>query len=81
MSKLSDECRAKATMCDKKATEAKDTQAKRLLQDAAQEWRSMAAEADSREARRVAANIDKRLELSIQQISFIVVALLVHFLP
>jgi len=45
VSKLSDECRAKAAMCDKKATEAKDMEAKRLLQDAAQEWRSMAAEA------------------------------------
>jgi hypothetical protein len=33
-------------MCDKKATEAKDSEAKRLLQDAAQEWRSMATEAD-----------------------------------
>jgi hypothetical protein len=48
MSKLSDECRAEAAHCDKKATEAKDIEAKRLLQDAAQEWRSMAAEADQK---------------------------------
>jgi hypothetical protein len=48
VSKLSDECRAKATEYDKKATEAKDIEAKRLLQGAAQESRSMAAEADQK---------------------------------
>jgi hypothetical protein len=48
MSKLSDECRAKAAHCEKKATEAKDIEAKRLLHDAAHEWRSMAAEADQK---------------------------------
>lgn len=41
-----DECRAKAAECDKKAEQAKNAEAKRLLQDAAKEWRTMAAFAD-----------------------------------
>jgi hypothetical protein len=41
-----DECRAKAAECDKKAELAKNAEAKRLLQDAAKEWRTMAAFAD-----------------------------------
>jgi multidrug resistance efflux pump len=41
-----DECRAKAAQCDKKAEQAENAEAKRLLQDAAKEWRTMAALAD-----------------------------------
>jgi hypothetical protein len=41
-----DECRAKAADCDKKAEQAENAEAKRLLQDAAKEWRAMAALAD-----------------------------------
>ena len=45
----SEEYRAKAAECEKKATEATDVEAKRLLQEAATEWRSMAAQADRHE--------------------------------
>jgi hypothetical protein len=38
--------RAKAEGCDKKADKAKDVEAKRLLQDAADNWRSMADQAE-----------------------------------
>jgi hypothetical protein len=41
-----DECRAKAAECDEKAEQAKDLAAKRLLEDAAAEWRTMATLAD-----------------------------------
>jgi hypothetical protein len=41
-----DECRARAAACDEKAEQAKDPEAKRLLEDAATEWRTMAAQAD-----------------------------------
>jgi hypothetical protein len=41
-----DECRARAAECDEKAERAKDPAAKRLLEDAAAEWRTMAALAD-----------------------------------
>jgi hypothetical protein len=38
--------RARADECDQKAKEAKDAEAKRLLMDAAQEWRSLAAQVE-----------------------------------
>jgi hypothetical protein len=41
-----EEYRARAAECEKKATEATDVEAKRLLQDAVIEWRNMAAQAD-----------------------------------
>lgn len=41
-----EEYRARAADCEKKATEATDIEAKRLLQEAAKEWRYMAAQAD-----------------------------------
>jgi hypothetical protein len=41
-----DECRARAAACDEKAKQAKDPEAKRLLEDAAIEWRTMAALAE-----------------------------------
>ena len=41
-----DECRARAAECDEKADQAKDPEAKRLLEDAAAEWRTMADLAD-----------------------------------
>jgi hypothetical protein len=43
---MGDECRARAAECDKKAEQAKSPEAKRLLEDAAIEWRTMAAIAD-----------------------------------
>jgi hypothetical protein len=45
MSKAAD-FRAKADECEKKAEQAKDVEAKQLLMDAAQNWRSMAAQAE-----------------------------------
>jgi len=42
------EFRAKADECEKKAQEAKDVQAKRLLMEAAEEWRVLAAHAELR---------------------------------
>ena len=41
-----EECRARAAQCDEKAEQAKDPEAKRLLEDAAAEWRTMAVLAD-----------------------------------
>jgi|SRR5215472_2493285 len=41
-----EECRARAAQCDEKAGQAKDPEAKRLLEDAAAEWRTMAVLAD-----------------------------------
>jgi hypothetical protein len=41
-----DEFRAKAVECDEKADQAKDAEAKRLLRETAETWRSMAAQAD-----------------------------------
>lgn len=38
--------RAKAAECDKKADQAKDPESKRLLQQAADDWRSMAVQAE-----------------------------------
>ena len=38
--------RDKAVECDKLADEAKDVEAKRLLREAAENWRSMAAQAE-----------------------------------
>jgi hypothetical protein len=38
--------RAKAAECDKKADEAKDAEAKRLLQEAADNWISMAIQVE-----------------------------------
>jgi hypothetical protein len=40
-----EEYRAKAAECQKKADEATDVEAKRLLQEAAYEWSNMAAQA------------------------------------
>ncbi len=40
------EFRARAVECEKKASEAKDAEAKRLLIEAAQQWHSMAALAE-----------------------------------
>jgi len=42
------EFRAKADECEKKAKEAKDAEAKRILREAAQEWRFLAATAERR---------------------------------
>ena len=39
-----EEYRARAADCKKKAAEATDVEAKRLLQEAAEEWRNMAAQ-------------------------------------
>jgi hypothetical protein len=41
------EFRAKADECEKKAKEAKDAEAKRVLREAAQEWRTLADHAES----------------------------------
>jgi hypothetical protein len=41
-----EEFRAKAAEYEKKADQAKDAEAKRLLREAAENWRSMAAQAD-----------------------------------
>jgi hypothetical protein len=41
-----EEYRAIAAECEKKAAEASDVEAKRLLQEAAVEWRTTAAQAD-----------------------------------
>jgi hypothetical protein len=41
-----DECRARAAECDQRAEQAKNAEAKRLLQQAATEWRTMAVVAD-----------------------------------
>ena len=40
------EFRAKADECERKAHQAKDAEAKRLLMEAAQNWRNMAEQAD-----------------------------------
>jgi hypothetical protein len=44
-----DEFRARAAECDEKADQAKDTEAKRMLREAAENWRSMAAQAERHE--------------------------------
>jgi hypothetical protein len=45
MSKV-DEFRAKAAECEKRAEEAKDSDARRFLAEAAESWREMAAQAE-----------------------------------
>jgi hypothetical protein len=41
-----EEFHAKAAECDRKAEQAKDIEAKRLLKEAADNWRSMASQAE-----------------------------------
>jgi hypothetical protein len=43
------EFRAKADECEKKAEQPKDAEAKRVLREAAHEWRMLAAQAERRE--------------------------------
>ena len=40
------EFRAKAAECEEKADQAKDAEAKRLLREAAENWRSLATQAE-----------------------------------
>jgi len=45
-----EEFHAKAAECERKAQQAKDTEAKRLLREAADNWRSMASDAERQES-------------------------------
>ena len=45
-----EEFHAKAAECERKAEQAKDTEAKRLLREAADNWRSMASDAERQES-------------------------------
>jgi hypothetical protein len=44
-----DEFRARAVECDEKADQAKDVEAKRMFHEAAENWRSMAVQAERHE--------------------------------